>query len=38
MEEKFDQLFKEVRQAQEETRQFRREVEEKFDASIAEVK
>ena len=38
MEEKFDQLFKEVCQAQEETHQFWREVEEKFDASIAKVK
>ena len=38
MEEKFDRLFQELRESQEETRRFRQEVEQKFEASIAEVK
>ena len=38
MEGKFDTLLAELRQSQDEVRQFRREVEEKLDASIADVK
>jgi len=38
MEEKFDALLAEFRRSQDEVCQFRREVEDKFDASIAELK